>query len=412
MTNLEIFDRIVHIMHHDYAGFKDKATWDHPDAFRQQVTTSLNTDQLSDIVEDYLADFKDQHCFLYRPNHTELRMPFFTQRYQSTLYVTKTYDKKIPVGSQIVAIDDHSIEAMAQLYKTRLAADIEHQEWSPLLRKAHAVTLANGRTLPIKLSKRDDPQIRHDYEQLSSTTGLMTLEDFASAIPMNHLLEQYAEKLSQLDNLIIDVRINGGGSDNVYYPLLNWLFPNSTTLNTIFNKIDPNIVQETNYTLTNLRNRRRIFKEFASEDDQSTQAYLNTILNDLKRHEHAGLAHFSDSFDDEDTVIYGHAKPTHVYVLCDRKCGSSGDNFIHIISASPKVTIIGRNSAGVIDYANEAAEVFPAFEFWYPTTRTTAIDQGKGVDNIGYAPDIHIPWTPKMLTEDVDLNYVLKNFIQ
>ncbi|HAT53722.1 MAG TPA: hypothetical protein DCW31_00455 [Lactobacillus sp.] len=411
MTNLDIFDRIVTIMHHDYAGFMDKKDWDRPNFFRQQITNVLDINQLSDVIEDYLADFRDHHCYLYSPKQTELRMPFLTQRYQNSLYVVTTYDNKIPVGAQIIAIDRQPIEDLAEQFKRRLDSSIEHQEWSSILRKAQQVTLSDGSVIPIKLQQRTSATPRHKYHALSNTTGLLTLDDFASTIPMNQLLKQHGADLSHLDNLIIDVRKNGGGSDNVYYPLLNWLFPVDTTLDALFEHLDPDVVQETNYTPTNLRNRRHIFEEFAVKDDASEQTFLDTILSNLKMHMGAGLAYFADDPDDE-TDITGHKKPEHVYVLCDRYCGSSGDNFIHIVSASPKVTIVGRNSAGIIDYANVAAEVFPDFEFWYPTTRTTAIDQGKGVDNIGYAPDIHIPWTPDMLMSDVDLNYVLTKLIQ
>ncbi|EOP09690.1 MULTISPECIES: hypothetical protein [Bacillus] len=43
-----------------------------------------------------------------------------------------------------------------------------------------------------------------------------------------------------------------------------------------------------------------------------------------------------------------------------------------------------------------------------PTTGLSIIDKGEGMSGIGIQPHIHIPWTPRHIQEDVDLNLALQ----
>lgn len=61
-----LFTEIVHIMQHDYAGWKDKQGWDKPDDYLK-VLRNLDSQGILDkarfieLVKDYLLDFNDQH---------------------------------------------------------------------------------------------------------------------------------------------------------------------------------------------------------------------------------------------------------------------------------------------------------------------------------------------------------------
>ncbi|ERL65852.1 hypothetical protein L248_1928 [Schleiferilactobacillus shenzhenensis LY-73] len=87
--------------------------------------------------------------------------------------------------------------------------------------------------------------------------------------------------------------------------------------------------------------------------------------------------------------------------------GSAGDSFVLVAKNAPKVTVVGRNTMGVWDYANVATQSYTGFDLNYPISRAAWVDEGKGIDGIGVPPDIHLPWTPATITEDLDLKKAL-----
>ena len=92
-----IFKEIVHIMHHDYAGFKDKVGWDNPEYFLNNILLLKERNQLTrekfmGIIKDYLLDFNDQHIYFYdkidSQNNISVDRGFRVRRYKDYLYVT------------------------------------------------------------------------------------------------------------------------------------------------------------------------------------------------------------------------------------------------------------------------------------------------------------------------------------
>ncbi len=64
----EIFKEVVSITHHDYSGCIDKKGWDDPTTYLQTIEKlerqgELTPVQFTEIVRDYLLDFKDNHMF-------------------------------------------------------------------------------------------------------------------------------------------------------------------------------------------------------------------------------------------------------------------------------------------------------------------------------------------------------------
>ena len=108
--------------------------------------------------------------------------------------------------------------------------------------------------------------------------------------------------------------------------------------------------------------------------------------------------------DDMDWKINGRPSPKNVIILTDNMCGSSGDTFVKNVKKSPKVTVIGRATMGVVDYCNIVQKDYGDYIFGYSVSK---MDEKYYCNETGVLPDIHIPWTPKHLETDVDLNYAL-----
>ena len=68
-----------------------------------------------------------------------------------------------------------------------------------------------------------------------------------------------------------------------------------------------------------------------------------------------------------DYVINGREYPKNVYILSDDTCSSSGDTFVKNAKKSPKVTVVGRATMGIIDYFNVVKKDNKWIVGWYKT---------------------------------------------
>lgn len=110
-----------------------------------------------------------------------------------------------------------------------------------------------------------------------------------------------------------------------------------------------------------------------------------------------------------DTFIKGTEYPKSVVVLTDVECASSGESFVELCKKSSKVTVIGRSTLGVNDYTNLVSQEWDeGYVLHYPSSKLARVDDGLGMTGKGIEPHVYIPWTPKHVEVDVDLNNALK----
>ncbi|UOQ84934.1 S41 family peptidase [Gracilibacillus salinarum] len=207
-------------------------------------------------------------------------------------------------------------------------------------------------------------------------------------------------------NLIIDVRVNKGGSDLAFFELLPYLFTGE--------KVDLNSFNDdkmlTNCTDRNVEIRTKLLKDAASSiKDSNTLDQINTMIMELDKNRGKGFVELDFGEIENSLIIKTKTGPEKVTVLTDVYCGSSGDSFVELCKNSSKVIVMGRPTLGLNDYANIAImELADKFELWYPTTKLSRVDEGKGMSGKGIQPDIYIPWSPQHIKEDVDLKEALQ----
>lgn len=408
MNYTTIFEDIVFIMHHDYAGFMDKKGWDYPDRYRK-ILQEEKMDDLSflALVQDYLYDFKEPHAFFTYVNKKRVVCGFEVRRIEDDLFITATpLEKRVKVGDKILQLDDLSIVKSAKKHHRLLSDDVkERQNWQAILNKTNTITLEkeDGTKEVVELNSFEpieDTPI-YTYETLNNNTALITLSDFMSESSVQSIIKTHQEALNRLENLIIDVRHNKGGMDTAYLPLLDYIFPKPFMYSELFE----NETMSINYTFRNTDLRIKEFESYLEHDlDDFTTQYLNTALLALKENRGKGLVVDEN---DLDFPIEGQAFPKHVYILSDVYCGSSGDMFVAVAKKSPKVTVVGRNTLGITDYSNLTTVEYGDFTFSYPTSRMNVLDENKGINGIGVEVDVYVPYTKAHLEKDVDLQIVL-----
>ncbi len=402
-TKEQIFEDIKQVLKHDYAGCHSKLHLNTPEQY--EVSNAMTNVEFEQIIKSYLLDFKDGHLG-FRTKNSELPYRGFSvRRYENTLYVTEApTETRLKKGDKIVAIDGEIIERAAERYQKLLVDELnERQQWRNVLCIANKVTVeVEGKLLELELGAYDKPAYNPSYEcfPLNTETMYMKLMDFAQAEPIQKLVRENEYALSQCKNLIIDVRINNGGNDTFYFPLLKYIFDKQIAVQDLFNDESRMF---TNYTERNCALMQTFMEDYL-EQELAAEVEQNIKEEIAKIHTYKGKG-FVENDDETDWLIEGGDFPRNIYVLADCFCASSGDTFAQNVKKSPKVKVIGRETMGIMKTFNVVTVDYGDFEFWYGIS---TMDDKSPYHNGGIHPDIYIPWTPQHLTEDVDLNYVLE----
>ncbi|WP_228409579.1 S41 family peptidase [Radiobacillus deserti] len=333
------------------------------------------------------------------------------RRYKDYLYIVSTKQEKgLKPGYVIRALDGIPIQELIQVHKRQLMEEsAERENWStilPLYSNA-IVTDEKNTTFSIPLNKyRIEPfEPTYSMESLNENTLLMTLTDFMNHQEISKLITQNEHLLRSTENLIIDVRLNKGGSDLAYFGLLSYLFDEKVVNLSDFD--DGALL--TNCTKRNVELRTKLLKSnLFSVGDEETKNQVNILIDKLKENEGKGFVELDLSDLENSLIINTKPGPSKVVILVDVFCGSSGESFVEVCKHSSKVTVIGRATLGLNDYANLAKMEWEGrFELWYPTSKLTKVDEGRGMNGVGIQPDIYIPWTPEHIVEDQDLKAAL-----
>lgn len=254
----------------------------------------------------------------------------------------------------------------------------------------------------MKLKEHNKPAYVPEYSlrALDAQTVVVKVTDFHQGEPIQQLVTDNQQALNEAENLIIDVRVNLGGNDLFYLPLFDYIFDRALNMSELFEQDD---VMYTNYTENNCNLRISTLSAFLDQPlDAETKAIVENEIQKYQSLSGKGLVVHEN--DDIDWKINGQPSPKNVIILTDNMCGSSGDTFVKNVKKSPKVTVIGRATMGVIDYCNIVQKDYGDYIFGYSVSK---MNEKYYCNETGVLPDIHIPWTPKHLKNDIDLNYAL-----
>ena len=401
-----VFKEIVHIMHHDYAGWKDKEGWDRPEYFLGK----LQDGNFASVVNEYLLDFRDKHIYFTDVDAERTVAQdrgFKVRRYEDKLYVTEVgAEARLKKGMALVELGGHSIMELRQQHERLLAENnAERENWAPILRLYEYGKTDDGQGIEFRFYQKTEYQPVHSVKKLNEKTLLITMTDFADSDSIIRMMDEHKDLLESMENWIIDVRVNYGGGDASYFNLLPYLMPEEGA-----ELADPDEKMLFNCTEANSQRQLEGVKEqIKGVHDEQTLVFLSAWQREWERNRGKGFVEFDFSEFVPDTFVKGKSVPNSIIVMTDVFCGSAGDSFIENCKKSSKVTVIGRATAGLNDYANLAIQRWDeGYELWYPTSRLSRIDSGRGMTGLGIEPHVYIPWSPKHLEEDVDLGAALK----
>ena len=215
--------------------------------------------------------------------------------------------------------------------------------------------------------------------------------------------------MERCEHLIVDVRNNSGGADTAFFPLFESCYPAGRNVHDFLPKRRPMAV---NYSERNCETRLKMIDEFLSKGvSEEVRPLVEQIKNQLIQNKGRGFL-ADDQAEVKGLEMFGKTFPRKVWIITDQDCLSSGEAFVRDMSPSPKVTVVGRPTRGILDYSNCAVASWDQFWMLYPTSRSGELDIGAAMAHKGIPVDHYIPWTPLHLEKDVDLEYVLKQIEQ
>lgn len=192
---------------------------------------------------------------------------------------------------------------------------------------------------------------------------------------------------SDCENLIIDVRDNGGGDERIWHPLLGLLYDHpGTTKSVEFRMSDSNIA---------------FLKQL---EDEFPEAKM--ILEKYSRTHEPYILLTNNEDIDISVPEYNGKKPVKVAFVIDANNGSATEELlIQAKAISDRVSIYGKeNTGGCLDCSSVRESFLPnsGFPLSIPTARSCRLPD-HGIDKTGIAPDVIIPIDyPSSLTDNND----------
>lgn len=203
-------------------------------------------------------------------------------------------------------------------------------------------------------------------------------------------IKQYVKLYEQsgCPNLIIDIRGNGGGLDNVYKPLLRLIYDRKGFGDGVAYYSTPDNIA--------------MLEQYGEETtDISLKKWLKQLCEKLESHqgEFVGDSIYTIEYDS----IYTY--PRKVGIIADVLVGSSAEQFlIEARIVSSRLTVYGRNTAGGLDFSNPGQVLLPCgLTLRYPMSCSFRVVKGRGIDDTGIIPDIPVSLPiPSELTDNLD----------
>lgn len=198
-------------------------------------------------------------------------------------------------------------------------------------------------------------------------------------------------KMSGNDNLIIDIRGNGGGLDYTYTPLYELIYNQPFNLMGVEFRASSDVAS-------------LLRDAYKAQNGNPVWALALADSIDTGQYEFIPVPMSNEPI----TLDSICQLPKRVAVIIDNNVASAAEQFLILAkSCSNRVTIYGKdNTLGAVDYSNLMPFDLPcsSISCYIPTSRTIGIGLANhGIDGVGIAPDVTItlPY-PNEITDNLD----------
>jgi len=218
-------------------------------------------------------------------------------------------------------------------------------------------------------------------EQLSDKTLLFRIPTFETYAKhdIDSLLKVNDPLLKRTENLVIDIRGNGGGSDISYYGILPLIYTN------------PLRSVNTTFLSTPLNNRRMEGYLSMPGLSASEKKDIEAALKALRAHPGQFVNLNNGRIVDVTKLDTIFPLPKNVAIIINNQNGSTAEEFLLAAKQSKKVKLFGTTTQGVLDISNMYVAESPdhQFKLGYCLSKSLRIPD-LAIDGKGIMPDYYI----------------------
>jgi hypothetical protein len=421
----EEFSKIKNHLESNYSGFKDKVTTSNLQNYQgftvqkeQVAAQAKNKSQCYFIINQWMSYFNDNHLqsainleAIEKIDPLKLQSDFpiekidvsdkLLKKIEKAKGIEGVYSKKGESFSIALFENKNSFrDYVAVVIKSTdstfengsVLAELKEKsanEYFLLYNSAHMLAFAtikpkNGELISgfVKNGKEivDNENYNFEAKFLNENTLYFNIPSFSwEAKPMvDSLFATQKENLSKSANLIIDLRNNGGGSDDVYGVISPYLYTQPIK----------GIGVDALASNDNIKGWELILAQYPDLPAESRQEIQN-LIDKMKLQNNQNVNIVEDDIDSSFTQLLF---PKNVVILINERCASTTEQFLLEARQSKKVTFMGQNTSGTLDYSNVRESDFCEMPYllYAPTTRSRRIDIGEGIDGIGIKPSIYL----------------------
>jgi hypothetical protein len=305
--------------------------------------------------------------------------------------VIKSSDSKFENGSVLAELKEKSAKEYFLLYNS--SNMLAFATIKPKDGELISGFFKNGREIVNKTNYNFEAKL------LNESTIYFNIPSFSweSKPTIDSLFASNKVNLSKSSNLILDLRNNGGGSDDVYYIISPYLYTQPIK----------GIGVDMYASNDNIKGWELMLQDSNLPSDN--KAEYQKMVDKLKLKLNQNVNIVEDYIDSSYTPLLF---PKNVVILINEGCASSTEQFLLEAIQSKKATLMGQNTSGTLDYSNLRESDFcdMPYRLWSPTTRSRRIDIGAGIDGIGIKPNIYLTEKQDWIEEALNfLNTKLKN---
>jgi len=215
-----------------------------------------------------------------------------------------------------------------------------------------------------------------DYDSVTVYLRIQTFDSYHTK-EIDSVIRANSTRILSKKNLIIDIRDNGGGTDQSFWNILPIIYTNPIKTVSVEYLSTPhnNAVWE-----------ERVQQQGLSENEKARYKGYLELLN-------AYPGKFVKLFGDTYTTTYNvkYPLPQNVGIIINGNNGSTAEQFLLAARQSKKVKLFGTTTMGELDISNMYSITSPdkKFTLWYCTSKSLRIPENT-IDNKGISPDFFI----------------------
>lgn len=223
--------------------------------------------------------------------------------------------------------------------------------------------------------QENNPLPTPTFTSIDNSTSLLKIPSFEwdLAIVIDSLVKSNQTIISNSENLLIDLRGNRDGSDFSFLPLLQLIYTNPIYTDGIKILASPDNIFSWEVLLTN--------PKFSPE----IKLRIRELVGQMKQNENG----FVEVPGETTTFPQSLKMPSKVAIIVDETCAGACEQFLLLAKQSSKVTLLGANTAGSIDYNHMRSSPMLCLPYVlrYATSTSMRLPH-KPINSTGVVPDI------------------------